>query len=109
MVNDPFKKLLSNVKKTRYAKKHPDINLTVDDLRKQFKKQKGKCYWFGVTLIPKEIFEINNPNTMSVDRINNSEGYFPENIVICTRAANLARNIIDYKVFRKFVKSIKKR
>jgi hypothetical protein len=99
---DPFLRLLNNINKTRYSVKNGKSFLTRDDLIEIYNNQQGKCFWFNVALIPHEIFDKNNPNSMSVDRIDNKKGYTKDNIVITTRAANLARNetlIDDFKMF----------
>ena len=119
----PWKKLMQNVRLNGHRKKEHDrgnpdhgisgsysrrtIDITEEDLKKLFKNQHGKCYWFGVKLNPRDIFIPHNPMAMSVDRIDNDKDYFKDNIVICCRLANLGRGSCDFKKFRKIIKRLK--
>lgn len=87
--------------------KNGKAELTIDDLIEQYNKQKGACYWFNIALIPHQIFDKSNPRSMSVDRLDNDKGYTKDNIVITSRAANLARNNTSAKDFTLFVQEIK--
>lgn len=99
----PWEKLLTRVhssarpqfntgKGTQQARKGHRVLLTADDLERQFVLQNGRCYWLGVKLDPMEVFDTWAPLSPGVDRLNNEWGYFPSNIVITSRFANLGRN-----------------
>lgn len=75
------------------------VTITWEDLRDQFYKQQGKCYWFGIDLVPDEIFMRGFPLSMSVDRLDNARGYEKDNIVITTRLANLGRGKCSVETF----------
>lgn len=121
MARNPWKKLLSNVRlvATRhggYGHEWSDdvrkceprpVTITWQDLKEQFIKQDGRCYWYGVELDPHTVFTTGDPSTLSVDRLDNSRGYEPDNIVITCRAANLGRGNTDVSTFIKFVESLK--
>ena len=64
---------------------------TIVDL---WKKQKGKCALSGVNLTLTHGTTTNaNPTKLSVDRIDNRLGYFPENVQLITWQANAAKSV----------------
>lgn len=112
MRRSPWSELMANVNKTRIVvrgrkDKQPKVEITENDLRVQFQKQGGRCYWLGVKLNPKDIFRSYYPLSMSVDRLDNSRGYTVDNIVITSRFANLGRGKCDVKEFKKIMKKVK--
>ena len=120
---NPWKKLMRNLRLNGHKKKEHDrgnpehgingsssrrvIDVSEKDLKEIYKKQRGKCFWFGVELNPMDIFITHNPMAMSVDRINNDRDYHDDNIVICCRVANLGRSTCDYERFKGIVKKLK--
>jgi hypothetical protein len=112
-VKDPWKKLLSNVKvsgriwHTHKNKPKRIVAISNLDLRRQFEAQRGLCYWFDVPLNPMDVFVAGNPLSPSVDRLDNSKGYEPDNIVICCRMANLGKGTCDDFAFLAAVAKIK--
>ena len=94
-------------------KRAKEFNLTFDlkekDLTDLFKKQKGRCFWFGVKLNyisqKKYLFKT------SVDRIDNSRGYTKNNIILCSYFANIGRSDASFSEWqassKKIIKSLK--
>ena len=80
-----------------------DIDLEYIDYL--FKKQKGKCFWFGVDLIPSE--NKKHPQQPSLDRLNNKLGYIKGNVVLSCYSANIGGNENDSDVWKNFIKLIK--
>jgi len=72
-------------------KRKKDWNLTIEHL----KSLPLKCYYTGVDLT----FESNKINTISLDRIDSSLGYNPENVVFCMAQINIMKNSMDKKGF----------
>jgi hypothetical protein len=80
-------------------------NIDVDFINELFQKQNGKCFWFGVDLIPSE--NKKNPQQPSLDRLDNKKGYTKDNVVLCCYAANIGRNETDFNSWVLFIKKIK--
>lgn len=106
-MRDPWKKLLAKVKlcasdrasRSRTKEVHIDIN----DLKKQFTRQHGRCYWLHIPIDMNNIFIPNHPGSPSVDRLDNSKDYTPDNIVICTSFANMGRGRTDVETMEQFL------
>lgn len=106
-MRDPFKKLLSNVKST--VKVRPrrrtvnksgvaaipyeelPVEITAQDIKDLFNQQNGRCAMLGTQLDPQNVFVSKHPLAPSVDRIDNTKGYVPGNIQICSRFANFGK------------------
>lgn len=70
-----------------------------------FESQQGRCYWFNVPLLPTH--EHKHPQKPSVDRLDATKGYTPDNVVLCCYTANIGRNTSTADTFRKFVEVLK--
>ena len=84
-----------------------DVTITETYLIKQFIKQNEKCYWFGYPINPYGIFEKENPFSPSLDRLDESKGYIPGNVVITLRMANLGRQKCPPLKFKEQVNHLK--
>ena len=110
-VKDPWLKLLKKVElcgssqasRSRVKK----VTITKEDLREQFSKQGGCCYWFGIPIDINDVYTSNNPLAPSVDRLDNDKDYHKNNIVICTILANMGRGKCEERLFEKVMKKIK--
>jgi hypothetical protein len=83
------------------------VEITEEDLRRQWDLQGGKCYWLGLDMNIDDVYTTNNPWGPSVDRLDNDKDYTPENIVICTMFANLGRGRVDERTFQLFINYLK--
>ena len=130
-MKDPFKRLLRNValsaekgsaggiiynalpgkknkeKREKIYKKtgHP-INITIEDLKIQWKKQRGKCWWLGIPMSLEDLFVPRSPFAVSVDRVDSSGGYTPDNIVLTTRFSNVGRGSYDDPGFKRRMRKL---
>ena len=68
-----------------------EITITVADLIYCFEKTKGIC---PITLVPFTFAE-NHSTDWSIDRVDNTRGYCPDNIVIISVVANQAKSDMD--------------
>ena len=107
-----FKSLMSRIKvssrktvirsTTSYSrgrKEALDVSIEWEDLRDQYYKQNGKCYWLNIDLDLSDNLISWHPLAISCDRIDNGFGYTKENIVISSRFANLGRGAADKDLF----------
>jgi hypothetical protein len=82
-----------------------EIDIDIEHINYLFEKQQGKCYWFGVDLIPSSIKK--HPQQPSLDRLNNKLGYVKGNVVLSCYSANIGRNENEQDVWVEFIKHIK--
>jgi hypothetical protein len=90
--------------KNSAKKRKQEITITAKDFLSQWKKQNGKCYYTGVelALLP----HLNN--TVSVDRVDNTVGYLPSNIVLCCHVINEMKSAMLLEDFLKFCDLVSK-
>jgi hypothetical protein len=82
-----------------------EVDIDVDYIDFLFEKQNGKCYWFGVDLIPSNIKK--HPQQPSLDRLDNNLGYVRDNVILSCYSANIGRNETDKNIWVDFIKQIK--
>jgi hypothetical protein len=80
---------------TQQKRKGHVVILTEEDLKAQFKSRTANAS-ARIQLIPNDVFKTWAPLAPGVDRLDNAHGYYPSNIVITSRFANLGRQ--DTKV-----------
>jgi hypothetical protein len=76
-----------------------EINITVEDLGKQWESQRGLCPFTGkpmLHMLPKPTGP-KNPYQASVDRIDPSKGYIKTNIRFISMIANYAKHLFSDK------------
>jgi len=76
-----------------------EVSIDWKDLKDQYYKQNGKCYWFNIDLDIADNLISWHPLAISCDRIDNNVGYTKENIVISSRFANLGRGAANKDLF----------
>ena len=116
-MRNPWKTLISKAKtaarpgqeKKNGIKRTEPLDVTIDEmyLIKQFSKQYGKCYWTEFPIDPHGVYEKNNPLAPSLERLDESKGYIPDNVVICLRLFNLGRQRCPENKFRGQIKLLK--
>ncbi|MED5076394.1 hypothetical protein P9851_03575 [Geobacillus stearothermophilus] len=88
---------------TMRAQKKGLESLETNDLEKLIKHfyavQKGKCFYTGIQMeIPQQEHD-NNDYSVSIDRLDNTKGYTPDNIVLCCNIVNRMKNALSYEKF----------
>jgi hypothetical protein len=129
MARNPWKRLLNNIRlsskygasgasknnpknkkklNTSQSTKRHELHVTWEDLKDIFENQGGKCHWLGIELDPQDIFIPYYPLAISADRLDNQIDYHKDNIVICSRFANLGRGQYGAEEFEELVEHIKR-
>lgn len=80
--------------------------LTVEDIRALHLQQEGLCYWLGIPL-GDESLPNRHPLKPSLDRLDCSRGYTPDNVVLTTTFANLGRTDNSPEIMRQLVASLR--
>jgi len=109
MKNDsysPFRWHLRNMKR-----RHHKCDVTLEDLKGQWEKQKGRCPYTGWKL--KNLINMSPKNQLSktidrasVDRIDSSKPYTKDNIQFVSLMAQLAKNIWSENDLLSFCESV---
>jgi hypothetical protein len=88
--------------KTSAIKRKQEFSLTADDLRAMWKEQDGICCYSGLPmkLEPNTLFSV------SVERVNNSVGYTPDNTVLICKGVNSMKSSMTGEEFYTFCSSI---
>jgi hypothetical protein len=84
----------------RSKRKNLPFNISPEFILNLFKKQQGKCYWFGVDLIPS--INQKDPQMPTLDRIDLEKGYTKGNVVLACFVANIGRNETSKDRFKQF-------
>lgn len=73
------------------------LPVTIDGafIEEMYASQKGLCHWLGIPMDK----QIGSHFKVSIDRLDNSNGYVPGNIVLCTWFANRARGTMTVEEF----------
>lgn len=94
-----------NAVKTGATKRGLGFSITIDDVLTLWERQKGRCYYTHRKMTQLQ----NSHDTFSIDRIDNTKGYFLENIVLCCNIVNTMKNDLTVEDFLMYVQSIYKR
>ena len=79
----------------------PQSTLTLADVQELHRRQKGRCFWFGVEMRPDPRARF--PAKPSVDRLDNSKPHSLENCVLTCFAANIGRNSTPRREWEAFL------
>lgn len=93
-------KLQGRIRKGNQSTTYHEILVTIDDLKAQWDKQNGKCYWLEIDMSLEDLMISRSPFAVSVDRLDSSGEYTKDNIVLTTRFANLGRGAYDGDDFK---------
>jgi hypothetical protein len=80
------------------------VSIDKEWLLAKLEEQKGLCYWFNIEMsIP---IGVRNPANISLDRLDPTKGYTPENTVLSCAGANFMRSNLNEQETRLFINSI---
>jgi len=102
----PFRFHLKNARMHSKSRKKKEITVTLEDLKLQWEKQNGKCPYTGWKMdnpisTSTRLKKTLNPCRASLDRIDSSKGYTPDNIQFVSVMANYAKNkFSDVELFQ---------
>ena len=98
-----------NNKKSRYIAHNVEITLNefLREWKKYKKKYNMKCFYTGTKL--DFIKKRKRENQVSVDRIDNSQGYTKNNIIFCSARANFEKHSVTIDMCRKILALYKER
>lgn len=94
----PFRPHLRNIRMhCKQRKATREVTITLEDLRSQWLKQKGTCPYTGWVLenyvsCSYDSNLLKTPRRASIDRIDSSKGYTPDNIQFVCLAYNYCKN-----------------
>ena len=116
-MRNPWKRLMGKAKsaaqpgqvKKNGIKRTEPLDVTIDEqyLMDQFVKQNGLCYWTCFPIDLQGIFISPNPLAPSLERLDESLGYIPGNVVIALRLFNLGRQRCPESMFKEQIQSLK--
>lgn len=100
---NPFKHMLNSAKsaQTGWNKWHQSkgvnrpvktFSITEDDVERIFNEQNGLSKWLSIPMNPEDVFRTHYPLAPSLDRLDNSKNYTPDNVCISTRFENYGFN-----------------
>lgn len=82
--------------------RHIEFNITQDDIKDQYYKQKELCYYTDL-----KFNKDCSRKRLSIDRMDSSKGYIKDNIVLCCNIINMMKTDLTMEEFKYFVKAIK--
>lgn len=77
-----------------------DLEITLDDIKLLWEQQNGKCHWLNIDMSLEDVMIKDSPFAVSVERLDNSLGYVPGNIVLASRFANRGRGAYNGSDFK---------
>lgn len=93
----PWRERLGKIQ-TRARQKGIECTISVEHLELLWEKQRGLCVYTRETLLTGYGLR-NHPRVVSVDRIDPSGGYEPDNVVLCTARANSIKQDMTMREF----------
>lgn len=86
----------------RASNKKLSIDIDLQFLLNCWENQNGLCFYTKKPLS----LEINNPDKVSIDRLDSSQGYIKTNVVLCRNCINYMKTDLSIDDFRLLVKEV---
>lgn len=97
-----YVRLLGGARNRNKVKGKPPPAIGYKFVKELWDLQSGKCYWTNLPMTTKQ----NSPWTVSLERLDCTKGYDPENVVLCGWGINRARGTLSVDEFRSFLREI---
>jgi hypothetical protein len=78
------------------------FDMGIDDFRSMWGAQVGRCWYTGMEMTT----TVNDPNKVSIDRLDSTKGYTRENTVLCTKRVNLMKREMSVAEFRGIIRKL---
>jgi len=91
--------------KTHSEKKRKKLSIDRTYIKNLWKQQNGRCFWTQVPMITHGVNR--HPQKVSLDRIDSTKGYSPDNVVLSCFFANFGKCDTDIKTFFEFLKLLR--
>jgi hypothetical protein len=85
--------------KTNAASRGLTFDLSLDDLKAMWVTQGGRCWYTGIEMTT----TVGDPNKVSIDRLDSTQGYTRANVVLCTKRINLMKREMSVAEFKDIV------
>ena len=79
-----------------------EFSITTEIMIEKYEKQNHKCYISNLPLS----MDINSPYVISIDRLDSSIGYTPDNSILVTKFVNISKNDLSLNDFIKYIKEV---
>ena len=86
-------------------RKQLDLTITREYIKNLWNKQNGRCFWTQVPMITGGGGR--HPQQVSLDRIDSTKGYTPDNVVLSCLFANYGKCDISIKTFFEFLRILR--
>lgn len=106
-INTPFRRMFYHAFHSR--RKRIGCSISLDDVRKQWEKQKGICPYTGLAMILPTTSKkaLYCPRLASMDRIDSSKSYEKGNIQIVCISMNYAKNSFSDAQIKQFIQEVR--
>jgi len=90
----------------RKGKPRNKVSIDRDYLTSLWKAQSGLCFWTQVPMVTHSDF-IRHPQLVSVDRIDSTKHYTPDNVVLSCMFANFGKSSTDVRTWFTFLRLLR--
>lgn len=100
-------RLMSSATSSSKLRRHPSPLFNKALLSDILAKQDQRCFWSGIKMDLTGPYDPFNPFKVSIDRLDNTLPYSPDNIALVCMAMNKARNMDSMDDFKKYLDDIR--
>lgn len=98
---------MANVdRRPRAGKARNKVSIDKDYLTSLWETQSGLCFWTQVPMVTHSDF-VRHPQLVSVDRIDSTKHYTPDNVVLSCMFANFGKSSTDVRTWFTFLRLLR--